>query len=146
MISCLISYGQNSESDKGKLKNMELNSEYGILIGKSDDKKFIENFKQIFNRSLSKSSSKSMLEARLPFKFKYFYFDFEKANGLYIELEPNEDENGNLQYPKRPDFGWILRTRIRDDFHHVDKEKVINLTKENLESLSYEIEFIRHQE
>ena len=128
------------------IKNMELNSEYGVLISKSGDKKFIENFKTVFGRSLSKSTSKTMLEARLPFEFKYFYFDFEKANGLYIELEPNEDESGVFQYSKRPDFGWILRTRVRDDFDHVDKEKVINQTKENLESLRYKIEFIRHQE
>ncbi|MBJ6368582.1 hypothetical protein [Snuella sedimenti] len=141
-----MSYAQNSESNSSKLKNMELNSEYGILIDKSDDKKFIMNFKEVFGRSLSKSESESMLEARLPFVFKYFYFDFEKANGLYIELEPNEDENGILQYPKRPDYGWILRTKIRDDFNHVDKEKVINQTRTNLESLSFKIEFIKHQE
>lgn len=141
-----MSYAQNSESNSDKLENMELNSEYGILIDKSDDKKFIMNFKEVFGRSLSKSESESMLEARLPFVFKYFYFDFEKANGLYIELEPNEDENGILQYPKRPDYGWILRSRIRDDFNHVDKEKVINQTRTNLESLSFKIEFIKHQE
>jgi len=125
---------------------MKLNSEYGILIDKSDDKEFVKDFKEVFGRSLSKSTSKPMLEARLPSVFKYFYFDFEKANGLYIELEPNKDENGVLQFPKRPDFGWILRTRVKDNYDHIDKEKVINQTKANLESLSYKTEFIRHQE
>jgi hypothetical protein len=125
---------------------MKLNSEYGILIEKSADKKFVKNFKEIFGRSLSKSTNKSMLEARLPFEMKYFYFDFEKAKGLYIEIEPNQDELGNYQIPKRPDFGWILRTRVRDDFDHVDKEEVLNETKSKLESLDAEIEFIKNQE
>lgn len=71
---------------------MELNSEYGIVMNKSDDTIFIEHFKEIVGRSLSKTSNKSMLEARLPFVFNYFYFDFEKANGLYMEIVPSEDE------------------------------------------------------
>ena len=125
---------------------MKLNSEYGILIKKSDDKAFVKNFKEVFGRSLSKSTSKPMLEARLPFKMKYFYFNFEKEKGLYIELEPNQDESGKLQIPERPEFGWILRTRVRDDFEHVDKEGVLNGTKSKLELLDAEIEFIKNQE
>ena len=125
---------------------MKLNSEYGILIDKSEDKKFVKNFKEVFGRSLSKSINKSMLEARLPFEFKYFYFDFEKAKGLYIEIEPNQDEKGDFQYPDGPDYGWILRTRIRDDFDHVDKHEVITQISSKIEALDYSTEFIKHQE
>lgn len=122
---------------------MKLNREYGILMDKSEDKKFIKNFKEVFGRSLSKSTNKSMLEAKLPFEFKYFYFDFEKAKGLYIEIEPNLDVKESFQYPDRPDFGWILRTRIRDDFDHVDKEEIATQTAVNIESLDFKTEFIK---
>lgn len=125
---------------------MKLNSEYGILMSKSEDKKFIKNFKEVFGRSLSKSTNKSMLEARLPFEFQYFYSDFDKANGLYIEVEPNQDEKGVFQYSNRPDFGWILRFRIRDDFDHINKEEISNQTIKNIEALNFKTEFIRHQE
>lgn len=125
---------------------MELNSEYGILIDKSEDKKFIKNFKEVFGRSLSKCANQSMLEARLPFIFKYFYSDFDKTKALYIEIEPNQDEKGMCQYPDRPDFGWILRTRIRGDFDHVNKEEVANWSTKHIESLSFKTEFLRHQE
>jgi len=125
---------------------MKLNSEFGILIDRSEDKKFIKHFKDVFGRSLSKATDKSRLDARLPFTFKYFYFDFEKAKALYIEMEPNQDDKGVLQYPDRPDFGWILRFRIRDDFDHVDKEEVANQTIKNIKSLNFKTEFIRYQE
>ena len=125
---------------------MKLNSEFGILMAKSEDKKFIKNFKEVFGRSLSKVTDKSRLDARLPFEFQHFYCDFEKAKGLYIEIEPNQDEKGAFQYPDRLDFGWILRFRIRDDFNHVNKEEVANQTIKNIELLNFKMEFIRHQE
>ncbi len=125
---------------------MELNGEFGILMNRSDDKKFVKNFKDVFGRSLSKSSDKSMLDAKLPFTFKYFYFDFEKAKALYIEIEPNQDEKGTFQHPGRPDFGWILRYRIRDDFDDVNKQEVATLLIKNIKLLTFKTEFIRHQE
>ncbi len=125
---------------------MHLNGEYVVLCGEQGEKPLIKELEAQIGRKLSKSKSASILEGRLPYVFSHIYFEFDKSKGLYIEVEPNEDSNGKIQEPDHPPESWIIRTRVRDDFEHINQEESVKYEETLVSSLSFSTIFLRHQE
>ncbi|MEH6978620.1 MULTISPECIES: hypothetical protein [Bacillus] len=81
---------------------MKTNTEYGLVTERREEKVIIKHLKQFLandKRTISKIKNPSLLESKLPFKYKYFYFNLNKEMGTYIALFPNRDEDSNYKYP-----------------------------------------------
>ncbi|MFD1177974.1 hypothetical protein ACFQ3W_16925 [Paenibacillus puldeungensis] len=84
--------------------------EYGILCWGKDEKKLMDElyaFLAPMNRTFSKTSNKGMLEARLPYVYKHFYWNLNKEKQVYVELYPNKDVEGKMKFPSE-EVGWVM--------------------------------------
>jgi hypothetical protein len=85
-------------------------SEYGIICKEKDEKliiKNIEDYLQPMNRTLSKNKNKTILEARLPYVYKYMYFNLNKEKRVYLEIYPNIDQDGKYKFESN-NINWIV--------------------------------------
>lgn len=85
--------------------------EYGIICDEKDERELIKNIKdflQPLKRTLSKVGNKSMLDARLPYIYRYFYFNSNKEQQAHFEVYPNKDIEGKYKFKDNKEIGWIL--------------------------------------
>ncbi len=111
---------KNEEGEEGK---MDKYIEYGIVSTPADEKRLAANFKVFFeplNRMMAKAKSKGLLEARLPYVYKHYYWNLNKEMQVYMELYPNEDMEGKRKFAD-PEAAWILFVNRKDVHppHHV---------------------------
>lgn len=88
------------------------------------------------NRTTTTAKNKHMLDARLPFVFKHFHWNLNKELAVWIEILPNQDEEGKLQFPDHPECGWLAITRIKELHAREAAEKYLS---EILEAPGYEL-------
>jgi len=97
---------------------------WGLLCNKKDEKTIvasINNYLATVDRTMSRATSASMLQARLPHAIKHFYWNLNKSTGTWFELFPNEDLNGRFYNEHRKDCAWLITARI--DTAHPAYEK-----------------------
>ncbi|WP_244563054.1 hypothetical protein [Paenibacillus uliginis] len=107
--------------------------EYGFLCTSKDEKALMNalyKFLEPLNRTFSKSNNKGMLNARLPFIYKYFYWNLNKEKQVYVEIYPNTDLEGKCKFPNE-NVGWVLFANLKDVAppYHVpieEQEKYLN--------------------
>jgi hypothetical protein len=115
---------------------------YGIKCSKKDEKLLIQrlnDYLKTLDRIMSKAKSKSMLEARLPFILKHFYWNLNKGTGTWFELFSNEDVEEKYFNEPNKECGWILKTRIDLTHPCYEKEKTENFLLNILKSTEFEI-------
>jgi hypothetical protein len=113
-------------------------TDYGFISLAKDEKvimKSLNEFLDSYNRVFAKTKSKGLLEARLPFVYKHFYFNLNKEMGVYMEVYPNQDIEGRYKYSDYKNVGWILTVRILDDFSGYQKEKTEGYIKNILDAV-----------
>ena len=94
---------------------MKDNTIYGFLSVKKDEKNIVTNinsYLEELSRVMSKLKTASILEARLPFQYKYIYFNLNKERGTFFEVFPNEDITGKFFFPDKPELAWLLKVII----------------------------------
>ncbi|MEB3052721.1 hypothetical protein [Bacillus pseudomycoides] len=117
---------------------MKTNTEYGLVTERKEEKVIIKYLKQFLandKRTISKTKNPPLLESKLPFKYKYFYFNLNKEMGTYIALFPNRDEDSNYKYPDNKEASWILQVRLKKYSPGYDQEKTSNYINSLLNSL-----------
>ncbi len=92
--------------------------EYGIVSTVEDEKKIIRQINKYLRskeiKNLRKETDKSMLEARYPFNYNYFYWQGTKRGSIgqgsiwHLELLANKDINGKMQFPEREDIAFFF--------------------------------------
>ncbi|OWA33476.1 hypothetical protein B9G55_22720 [Saccharibacillus sp. O16] len=90
--------------------------EYGIISTPADEKALAANMQAFFvplNRMMVKTKSKGLLEAHLPFVYKYYYWNLNKEMQVYVELYPNEDAEGKRKFAD-PETAWILFVNMKE--------------------------------
>lgn len=115
---------------------MKKNTEYGFVALAKEEKfimKRLNEFLERYNRMFSKSKNKDLLKARLPFIYKHFYFNLNKEMGVYMELYPNQDNEGKYKYLEYKNVGWILKVRILNHFPGYEKGKTEDYIKNILD-------------
>lgn len=116
--------------------------EYGILCSSKDEKKLMNElfaFLAPLNRTFSKTSNKGMLDARLPYVYKHFYWNLNKEKQVYVELYPNIDMEGKSKF-QREDIGWVMFANLKDQSppYHVPLEEQEQYIRDMLSSLTFE--------
>lgn len=108
---------------------LEMNKmvEYGFLCGSKDEKVLMSalySFLEPLNRTFSKTRNKSLLDSRLPYVYKYYYWNLNKEKQVYIEVYPNKDLEGKYKFSNE-DVGWILFANFIDQTppYHVTIEE-----------------------
>ena len=94
---------------------MEPETVYGLRCARKDEKALIERvdaYLAPLSRRTGKVKNPSLLAGYLPFVFKHIHFNLNKDTGTSCTFYPNEDENGRLSFPDRPECSWLLRVRI----------------------------------
>ncbi len=122
---------------------------YGIKCVKKDEKnlvKKVNDFLAIYKRTMSKAKNKSLLEAHLPFVYKYFYWNMNKSVGTWFEIFPNEDEKGKFFSEEHKKYGWLIKTRIDVTHPMYKKEKTEKFLSDLLKSIEYETVIIKENE
>jgi len=125
--------------------NMKTNVEYGLVTERREEKVIIKYPKQFLandKRTISKTKSPSLLESKLPFKYKYFYFNLNKEMGTYIALFPNRDEDSKYKYPDNKEASWILQVRLKKSSPGYEQEKTSNYIHSLLNSLNCEFTIV----
>lgn len=93
--------------------------EYGIICNEKDEKIIIKNiieFLESFKRTITKTKNKSLLEARLPYVYKHYYWNLNKEQQVYFEIYPNRDMENKYKFKDNQDSSWILFIRLTDLF------------------------------
>jgi hypothetical protein len=88
--------------------------EYGILSSEKDEKIIIKNiieFLEPLNRTMTKAKNKSMLDVRLPYVYKHFYWNLNKEEQIYFEIYPNKDMENKYKFQNNQEAAWILFIR-----------------------------------
>jgi hypothetical protein len=88
---------------------------YGIRCEKKDEKILVSRVNEYLaahDRTMTKTINESLLKARLPFVYKYYYWNRNKGTGTYFEVIPNEDAEGKCYSEENRDCAWIIKTRI----------------------------------
>ncbi|WP_053595848.1 MULTISPECIES: hypothetical protein [Lysinibacillus] len=88
----------------------------------------------------SKNKNKDLLKAQLPFIYKHFYFNLNKEMGVYMELYPNQDNEGKYKYSENKNIGWILKIRILNHLPGYEKGKTEGYIKTILDVI--ELDFV----
>lgn len=91
--------------------------EYGFVCESKDEKALmsaLQSFMEPINRTFSKNKNKSMLESRLPYVYKHFYWNLNKEKQVYLEVYPNKDLEGKYKFSNE-DVGWILFASLNDE-------------------------------
>ncbi|MDF2086729.1 hypothetical protein [Bacillus pseudomycoides] len=118
--------------------------EFGILSSEKDEKAIIKNINDYLaslNRTLSKQKNKSMLDARLPYIHKHFYWNLNKAERVYFEIYPNKDIEGKYRFETKKNLNWIIFFNKLDLVTGVEnQEKYI---KDILEATKFEFQFLK---
>lgn len=103
---------------------MKPNTTFGLKCLKKEEKvlvKGINEFLSTIDRTMSKAKNKTMLEDRLPFVLRHFYWNLNKGVGTWFEVYPNEDLEGKYYSEANKDCGWLITTSI--DLTHPGYEK-----------------------
>ena len=114
---------------------------YGLKCLKTDEKILVQRinkFLEEHNRTLSKEKNRSMLEARLPFVLKHFYWNLNKETGTWFEIFPNEDQQGKYFNETYKDCGWLIITRIDLSHPMYEKDKTEKFLSDVLDSTGFE--------
>jgi len=85
--------------------------EFGIVSSEKDEKVIVKNINDYLaslDRTLSKAKNKSMLEARLPYIYKHYYWNLNKAERVYFEIYPNKDLEGKYKFETKKNLNWII--------------------------------------
>ena len=96
---------------------MPPNTSYGLLCSLKDEKVLMQRvnaYLATLSRTTSKAKQPSLLEARLPFVLKYFYWNLNKDTGTWVEIHPNQDQRGEMFFPSNPECSWIMRANINN--------------------------------
>ncbi|APZ47431.1 hypothetical protein BW723_14555 [Polaribacter reichenbachii] len=128
---------------------MKKHTIYGIKSSAKDEKIIVQrvnDYLKTLDRTMSKTKSKSMLEARLPFVLKYFYWNLNKGTGTWFELFRNEDIEGKYYNNSNKECGWILKTRIDLTHPCYEKNKTENFLLDILKSIEFEIITIKESD
>lgn len=117
---------------------MNRSIEYGIVSKAADEKMLTAKIKSFFeplNRVMVKTKSKGLLEARLPYVYKHFYWNLNKEIQVYVELYPNVDEEGKRKFDNL-EVGWVLFANMKDVHppYQVPFEEQQHYVKELLEA------------
>ncbi|MBG9812328.1 hypothetical protein ABD68_12185 [Bacillus endophyticus] len=129
---------QNKEENE---LESEKNTEYGLITERREEKVIIKYLKQFLandKRTISKTKNPSLLESKLPFKYKYFYLNLNKEMGAYIALFPNKDEDSKYKYPNNKEVSWILQIILNKHFPGYEQEKISNYISSLLNALNCE--------
>ena len=81
-----------------------------------------------------------MLESRLPYKIKQFYWNLNKETGTWFELFPNQDLENQYFSKKHPDCAWLVLVLFHDHFTGYEKSKAENFIIDLLESIVFKYE------
>ncbi|WNJ17896.1 hypothetical protein [Pontibacter sp. G13] len=114
---------------------------YGLKCSKKDEKNLVFRINEYLaskSRTMSKAKNKSMLDSRLPFVFKHFYWNLNKGVGTWFELFPNEDIEGKYFNETHKDCGWILKTRLDLTHPLYEKNKTEKFLSDVLDSTEFE--------
>lgn len=120
---------------------MNRSIEYGLVSTAADEKILSANMKSFFeplNRVMVKTKSKGLLEARLPYVYKHFYWNLNKEIQVYVELYPNVDEEGKRKFD-HPEIGWVMFVNMKDVHppYHVPVEEQRQYVQELLEACGF---------
>ena len=112
--------------------------EYGLISTATNEKALTAKMKSFFeplNRVMVKTKSKGLLEARLPYVYKHFYWNLNKEIQVYVELYPNVDEEGKRKFDN-PEIGWVLFVNMKNVHppYQVPLEEQQRYVKELLEA------------
>jgi len=122
---------------------------YGLKCSKKDEKALVQRinaYLETHNRTMSKSKNKSMLDARLPFVLKHFYWNLNKGLGTFFEIFPNEDQEGNYFKETNKECGWLLKTHINLSHPSYEKKSTENFLLEVLASTAFEYIILEERE
>ncbi|WP_334076625.1 hypothetical protein [Paenibacillus sanfengchensis] len=116
--------------------------EYGFLCEAKDEKKLINallGFLEPLNRTFSKTKNKGMLEARLPYVYRHFYWNLNKEMQVYVEIYPNQDADGKIKF-SHPDVGWVLFVNLKEVSgpYHVPLDKQEAYLQDFLQASGFE--------
>lgn len=128
---------------------MKLITTYGFKCLKKDEKKLVQRINEylkMLDRTMSKAKSKSMLEARLPFILKHFYWNLNKGVGTWFEIFPNEDQDGKYYSEIHKDCGWLLVARIDQTHPMYEKHKTEKFLSDVLNSTGFEYVIIEEKD
>jgi hypothetical protein len=90
---------------------------FGLCCSVKDEKVLIQrvnDYLATLNRTTSKAKQPSLLEARLPFVLKYFYWNLNKDTSTWLEVHRNQDVRGEWFFPNNKECSWIVRARMND--------------------------------
>ncbi|WP_028544388.1 hypothetical protein [Paenibacillus taiwanensis] len=90
--------------------------EFGFLCTNKDEKELMNalySFLEPLRRTFSKTRNKGMLEARLPYVYKHFYWNLNKEKQVYVEVYPNKDVEGQYKFADE-NVGWVLFANLKD--------------------------------
>lgn len=90
--------------------------EYGLICESKEEKQLmaaLQHFMEPMNRTFAKTKNKGLLEARLPYVYKHYYWNLNKEKQVYIEIYPNKDAEGKCKFSDGR-IGWILFANCKD--------------------------------
>lgn len=113
---------------------------YGIKCTKKDEKilaQRINAYLATLQRTMSKSTNKSLLSSFLPLVYKYYYWNLNKEVGTWFEIFPNQDLKGNYFNEATPDCAWIIKTRINLTHPLYEKETTEGFLSNVLQAIQF---------
>ncbi len=87
-----------------------------------------------------------MLEERLPFVIKHFYWNLNKGAGTWFEVYPNEDSEGKYYSESNKDCGWLITTIIDENHPNYQKSQTEQFLKNVLEATKFDYVVIEEKE
>ena len=118
----------------------------GLISNPKDEKSILEginSYLKTISRTTSIAKNKSLLDARLPFVYNYFYWNLNKETGTWFELFPNADCLENWFDPGHKDCSWIIKVIFHDDTPGYDYAKALQFIDNVMKSSGKEHKAIK---
>ena len=128
---------------------MELEKEtyFGINCERKDEKILIQRvnaYLKLLDRTTSKSKNKDLIDSRLPFVYKHFYWNLNKSTATWLEIVPNKDEEDKWLFKDYPQCNWIMKVIVNlETFSDGSQEKAGNFIKGLLEEMAFKYQIIK---
>ena len=125
---------------------MWTNKFYGIISIAKDEKKIMAGVNEYLAtvlRTTSRAKNKPMLEKKLPFVYKHFYWNLNKEYGTWFEIFPNADVEGKQFYTEHANCAWILKMLFHDDTPNYNYERAQNYIDSVIKSTGKEFILIK---
>ncbi len=127
--------------------NLKTENYFGVICERKDEKILMQRvnaYLKLLDRTTSKSKTKDLLESRLRFVYKHFYWNLNKGTATWLEIVPNKDEENKWLFADFLQCNWIMKVIINlETLTDGTQEKAENFINGLLEEIIFDYLIIK---